>query len=310
MEYSKELKIGVSIAAAVLIFFVGFRYFQDLPIFQDNYPMQATFEDAGGLVSGNPVTMKGVNIGSVRSVRLDTEKQVVRVQFVVNEDVQIPEGSYADVTGFSALSGVRLSIVPGSSGNPPLPPGTTLSGPPGGDILERLSDQAPKLAAKADSVLGHANTTLGALGRQLEDPQSDFRQSLQALNATLSNLREMTGSEDAALRQTLQNLRAITADLQHFTNTNSDSLGIAVSRLNRSLARLETNLANLERTTQSLGELTTKMNEGDGTIGRLVNDPSLYVRLDSAASRTNQLLDDLQKNPGRYLKEMTLMEVF
>ncbi len=310
MEYSNELKIGVSIVAAIIIFFVGFRYFQDLPIFQDSYAMQATFEDAGGLVSGNPVTMRGVSIGSVQSVRLDQTEQTVRVRFMVNEGVPIPEGSHADVSGFSALSGVRLSIEPGPSENPALPPGSVLSGPPEGDVLDRLSAQAPELAAKADSVLKNANTTLGALGQQLQNPRSDLRQSIQALNATLSNLQQITGSEDAALRQTLRNLEAISGDLERFTDTGADSLSVTVTRLNRALARVETNLDHLERTTQSLGELTTKMNEGDGTIGRLVNDPSLYVRLDSAAARTNQILDDLQQNPGRYLKEMTLMQVF
>jgi phospholipid/cholesterol/gamma-HCH transport system substrate-binding protein len=310
MEYSNELKIGASILAAVVIFFVGYRYLQDLPIFQDSYVMEATFDDASGIVSGNPVTMRGVNVGSVQSVRLDQADQVVRVRFMVNEGVPIPEGSYVDVTGFSALSGVRLSIQPGPSENPPLPPGSTLGPPPGGDVLARLTDQAPAIASKADSVLGNANTAIGALGQQLNNPKSDFRRSIQALNATLSNLQQITGSDEAPLRRTLRNLEAVTADLERFTDTGSDSLAITVDRLNRSLARVETNLDNLERTTQSLDELTTKMNEGDGTIGRLVNDPSLYVRLDSAAARTNQILDDLQRNPGRYLKEMTLMKVF
>mgnify|MGYP006423843691 CR=1 FL=1 len=310
MEYSNELKIGASILAAVVIFFVGYRYLQDLPIFQDSYVMAATFDDAGGLVSGNPVTLQGVNVGSVESVRLDQAEQVVRVQFTVNEGVPIPEGSYADVSGFSALSGVRLSIQPGPSGNPPLPPGSTLEAPPGGDVLDQLSRQAPTLASKADSVLGNANIALGALGQQLGNPQSDLRNSIRAFNATLANLQQITGSDDAPLRRTLRNLEAVTADLEQFTDPGSDSLTVTVHRLNRALARVETNLNNLERTTQSLGELTAKMNEGDGTIGRLVNDPSLYLRLDSTAARTNRILDDLKQNPGRYLKEMTLVKVF
>jgi phospholipid/cholesterol/gamma-HCH transport system substrate-binding protein len=310
MKYSNELKIGLSLVAAVLIFLFGYRYFLDLPIFQDSYTMQAEFDEAGGLVSGNPVTMKGVSIGTVQRVRLDQDDQVVRVRFMVNEDVRIPEGSYADVSGFSALSGVRLGIVPGPASNPALPAGATLSGPPGGDILERLSDRAPVLASKADSVLSSANTALGAAGQQLSDPQSDLRRTIRTLNATLQNVQELTGAEDAALRQTLQNLEQITADLQGFTGTSSDSLNVTVSRLNRSLARLETNLATLERTTQSLDAVADKMNTGTGTIGRLVNDPSLYNNLDSAAVNTNRLLRDLQQNPGRYLQDMTLVKVF
>ena len=315
MQYSSEIKVGIAIVIAVAVFFVGLRFFQDLPIFQDSYTMQAQFEDASGIVSGNPVRMKGVSIGTVQNVVLDPETQLVEVRFRVNEGVQIPEGSYAEVTGFSALSGVRLSIVPGPSSNPALPPNATLTEPPKGDVLERLSDQAPVLAAKADSVLTNTNTAVRALGEQVDNPQSDLRQLLSTLTQTARNLQTMTEGEDAALRATVRNLEAISADLERFTGTDTDTLeannmGKTMARLNRSITRLDTTLARLESTTANLSEVSRKMNEGEGTIGRLVNDDGLYVKLDSAATEANGLLRDLRDDPSRYLKDMTLVKVF
>lgn len=315
MQYSSEIKVGIAIVIAIAVFFAGLRFFQDLPIFRDSYTMQAQFEDAGGIVSGNPVRMKGVSIGTVQSVVLDQETQLVEVRFRVNEGVQIPEGSYAEVTGFSALSGVRLSIVPGPSSNPALPPNATLSEPPKGDILERLSDQAPVLATKADSVLTNTNTFVRALGEQVDNPQSDLRQLLSTLTQTARNLQTMTEGEDAALRATVRNLEAISADLERFTGTDTDTLeannmGTTMARLNRSITRLDTTLARLESTTANLSEVSRKMNEGEGTIGRLVNDDGLYMKLDSAATEANGLLRDLRDDPSRYLKDMTLVKVF
>ena len=315
MQYSSEIKVGIAIVIAIAVFFAGLRFFQDLPIFRDSYTMQAQFEDAGGIVSGNPVRMKGVSIGTVQSVVLDQETQLVEVRFRVNEGVQIPEGSYAEVTGFSALSGVRLSIVPGPSSNPALPPNATLSEPPKGDILERLSDQAPVLATKADSVLTNTNTFVRALGEQVDNPQSDLRQLLSTLTQTARNLQTMTEGEDAALRATVRNLEAISADLERFTGTDTDTLeannmGTTMARLNRSITRLDTTLARLESTTANLSEVSRKMNEGEGTIGRLVNDDGLYMKLDSAATEANVLLRDLRDDPSRYLKDMTLVKVF
>jgi phospholipid/cholesterol/gamma-HCH transport system substrate-binding protein len=315
MQYSSEIKVGIAIVIAIAVFFAGLRFFQDLPIFRDSYTMQAQFEDAGGIVSGNPVRMKGVSIGTVQSVVLDQETQLVEVRFRVNEGVQIPEGSYAEVTGFSALSGVRLSVVPGPSSNPALPPNATLSEPPKGDILERLSDQAPVLATKADSVLTNTNTVVRALGEQVDNPQSDLRQLLSTLTQTARNLQTMTEGEDAALRATVRNLEAISADLERFTGTDTDTLeannmGKTMARLNRSITRLDTTLARLESTTANLSEVSRKMNEGEGTIGRLVNDDGLYMKLDSAATEANGLLRDLRDDPSRYLKDMTLVKVF
>jgi phospholipid/cholesterol/gamma-HCH transport system substrate-binding protein len=83
-----------------------------------------------------------------------------------------------------------------------------------------------------------------------------------------------------------------------------------VQRVNRNLTRLEQNLANLERTTAALGSFAEKINEGEGTLGRLANDPSLYNNLDSTSVQMNRLLRDLQENPQRYLEDMTLVRMF
>lgn len=310
MKYSNELKVGAAILLAVVAFVLGIRFFQDLPLFGGTYPMSAQFEEAGGLVSGNPVLMKGVNVGTVESIRLDQDAQSVRVQLQIKQGVRIPKGSYARVAGFSGLGGVRISIQPGPSDNPPLAPGSTISGPPEGSVLERLTDQAPEIATEADSLLRNTNATMTGLNRQLRNPDSDLRQTLASLRGLTNNLEEVTEAEQANIQQLLQNLQVVSSDLRTFMGENGDSLDVAVHRLNRSLARLNRSLASFEETTATLDTLTRKMNEGNGTVGRLVNDPGLYTKLDSAATQTNQLLRDIQENPDRYLDGMTLMKVF
>ena len=310
MKYSNEIKVGLAIIASAIVFYMGLRYFQDISIFKSSYPLQVEFEEASGLVSGNPVRMKGVSIGTVESVTLDQQRQKVRVLFRVEEDVSIPQGSYAEVTGFSALSGVRLSVIPGPSGNPPLEPGGALQPPPGGDVLEQLSDQAPRLATKLDSTLTNADRALGAMSQLLRDSTSTMNGALRNLEGTLANLERATDVKQQSIQNLISNLEAITADLKRFTGISTDTLNFAAGNLNRSLARLDSNLAHLQTTTASLDSVVAKMNNGQGTIGRLLNDPSLYVRLDTTAARTNQILLDLQKNPGRYLEDMTLVKVF
>lgn len=316
MTYSKEIKVGISIVIAAIVFFAGLRFFQNVPIFKSSYMLKTEFQDAGGLVSGNPVQMKGVNVGTVESVRLDLKDQVVRVAFRVEEDVAIPQGSYAEATGFSALSGVKLAITPGPAGNPPVEPGTTLPGPPEGGILEQLSDAGPRLVSRADSTLTDASVAMQALSEKVNNPTSNLNQLISALEQTSRNLEEAT--DDEALGNTIRNLEAVTADLRRLSgetdaaedSLSQNNLGQTMARLNRSLDKLDRNLANLERSTTNLGEITDKINNGDGTAGRLINDPGLYNRLDSAAVEANNLLKDLQENPDKYLEDMTLVKVF
>jgi phospholipid/cholesterol/gamma-HCH transport system substrate-binding protein len=309
-EYSQELKVGAAIVLAVIFGFLGIRFFQDLPLFGGSYPMYAQFEEAGGLVSGNPVHMKGVSIGTVDYVELDQKTQTVQVRFKVNEGITIPEGSHAKVAGFSGLGGVRVSILPGPRDSPPLPPGSTLEGPPEGTVFERLTDQAPELASKADSLLSNTNMTMEALSTQLQDPESDLRKTLRSAQNITADLESVTEAEKETIRALLQNLRSVSSDLEAFMGENSDSLDLAVRRLNQSLNRLNRGLTSFERTSATLDTIATKLNEGRGTAGQLINDPSLYMRLDSAAAQTNTLLRDIRRDPGRYLEDMTLVKVF
>ena len=310
MEYSNELKVGAAIVLAVIAAILGVRFFQDIPLFGDTYPMYAEFEEAGGLVSGNPVRMKGVGVGTVGNVQLNQKTQKVRVRLQLKQDVRIPKGSYARVSGFSGFGGVRVSITPGPNSNPPLPPKSTLSPPPEGTVFERLTDQAPALANKADSVLTSTNVTMAALGRQLQSPESDLRRTLASVRQITNDLESVTDAEKETIRALLQNLRTISGDLKAFMGENGDSLDVAVRRLNRSLTRLNQGLASFEETSATLDTITTKLNEGTGTAGRLLNDPGLYMKLDSAAARANGILQDFKRDPGRYLNDLTLVKVF
>lgn len=310
MEYSNELQVGAAIVLAAFVAFLGIRFFQDVPLFGSSYPLYAEFDDANGLVSGNPVRMKGVKVGSVDEVQLNRETQKVRVRMKVERGPHIPEGSRAQVSGISALGGVHISIVPGSRQNPQISPGATLGPPSAESSLSQLTTQAPALASKADSVLTGANVTIAGLNRQLQDPNSDLRRTLASLQQMSGTLEQVTAAEKDNIRELIQNLEQVSSDLSTFTGENRDSLGVAVRRLNMSLARLNRSLTSFERTSATLDTLTTKLNEGDGTAARLVNDPGLYVKLDSAAARTNRILLDFKQNPSRYLDDMTLVKVF
>jgi len=283
---------------------------QDIPLFQGSYILETSFADASGLTPGNPVRVNGVNVGTVESVALDPQARRARVRFRVDNSVDIPEGSTASISGVSALGGVRLSISLGAPDNERIPPGGFVPSPPEEDILAQLSDQAPVLAARTDSLLRSANQTLEEAQTLFASPNSSVQATLTSVRSSADALTQLLRGEREQLGEVIANTEALTNELNTLVRENSDSLGATVQSMNRVLAQTERNLVVLERTSTNLDMLIRKINQGEGTLGRLVNDPSLYVRLDSAATRFNDILDDFQQSPGRYLKDMTLVRVF
>ena len=308
MQYSNELKVGAAIVAAALVAFVGIRFFQNVSLFGESYVLYAEFEDAGGLVAGNAVQMKGVKVGSVEEVGFNSETQSVRARLQLERGPTIPKGSSARVAGISALGGVHVKIIPGPKDNPKIASGSTLPVTEEETGLQQMTTKAPALVEKFDSVLTGTNATLTGINRQIQRPDSDLRQTLTSLRTLTRNLEDVSSAEKENIQRLIQNLEGVTRNVESLTS--DDSLGVTVHRLNESLDRLNRSLASFEETSAALDTLTTKLNGGKGTAGRLINDPGLYMKMDSAAARTNDLLRDFQQNPSRYMDNMTLVKVF
>ncbi len=310
MKYTNELKVGLSILFTTAIFILGVRYFDDLPLFTGTKALLTEFDNAGGLIAGNLVRINGVNVGSIDEVSIDPATNRVRVLFHVHKDLNIPEGSYAQITGFDALGIVQMDLFLGASTNPSIPDGGRVPGRPSHDLLASLTERAPVLINRVDSVLYGLDVTLSETRTLLGNPQSNLQQSLVALRSSLTTLTRFFQAEKGRLSHILQNTEQLTGSLNDVLTEQGDSLGITLHNLNQVLARLDANLAAFEGTTARLDAILGKIDRGEGSLGLLINDPSLYHHLDSTLTSVNDLLADLKKDPRKYLRELKLIDIF
>jgi len=308
VKYSNEIKVGATIVIATIVFILGLRFFQDLPLFRGTYNLVAEFDQASGLISGNGVRISGVVVGSVDDVSLDPASGRVRVRFHVDRDIPVTEGSWADIQGFDALGVVRMDIHLGPGAR--LPEGGLLEGRPSNDVLGTLSDKAPGLVDELDNVLGNLNRVLGETGALITEPESDVRRTLVSVQSSAETLDQMLDSERDRIGRILANVESFSGGLDSLTSENADSVSALVSDLRGTLRRLDRNMQSLESVSASLSEVLRKVNEGEGTLGLMVNDPGLYLRLDSVLSNTNALLTEFRAHPEKFLKEMRLVEIF
>jgi phospholipid/cholesterol/gamma-HCH transport system substrate-binding protein len=310
VKYSNEIKVGLTIIVAAVIFILGIRYFEDLPLFDSTYDLVAEFDDAGGLIGGNIVRVNGVSVGSVTSVYISETTGKVIVEFHVDPKIPVTEGSYATVGGFDALGVVRIDLTLGPSSSPRIPEGGLVASSTSSDLMADMSARAPvmldsvgRVLEELDDVLVEANTILSA-------PESDLRQTLAAARGSMSQVEALLAGERDRMVRILANADSLTADLDTAMGEDGEALTSLMAQMETTLATLNEDLERFQATNEQIDRLLQKLNEGEGTLGMLINDPSMYHRMDSTLNGLNALIVDFQANPGRYLKEMKFIDLF
>lgn len=310
MRYTNEIKVGAAIVIATVIFVLGLRYFQNLPLFAGTYELIAEFEEADGLISGNGVRISGVTVGSVDEVYIDPGTLRVRVRFHVDEEIPVTEGSTAQITGLDALGVVRMELKLGLPDGPRIPKGGMVESLPASDVFGAIAEKAPGIVDQLDRVLVNLNSVLGEADALISEPDSDLRQTLVSVQRTAGTLDDLLAEERSRIGRILGNVESFSEGMDRVVGENGDSMAVLIRDLRGTLARLDASLETLDGVAASATELLGKINDGEGTLGLFVNDPSVYRKMDSVLTNLDALLTDLQRDPARYLKELRLIEIF
>lgn len=311
MKKSNEIKVGLSIIVAIAVFVFGIRFFKDVPLFKGTNTYFTEVEDAKGLISGNAVRISGLKVGAVREVKLIQERDLIRVMFKVNRDIKIPEGTTCSISGIDALTGIRLDLELGDLNNPRLTEGAIVpSSDSGDDFISSVTARAPEFVNKFESVIDGLGGTIEQTQTLLGDPQGDLRLALRSLRMSTGELNTLLRDEKSRLSSILASVDTLTGDLSEFTSASKDSLTITVQNLNSAIASMQSTMTSLDLTTKKLDSILNKVDSGEGTLGKLVNDEALYNKMDSTLSSLDALLEDFREHPRKYLKDMSIIELF
>lgn len=285
----RELRVGLFVLIGIIGVLTILFMMTDPATFRGRYRVATVVQDAGGIRSGDPVRMRGVNVGRVRGFQLTPEGVLIGLE--IDGEWFIPEDSRTELISGGLLGGRTVDVLPGSS-TERVARGATL---PGELVLGTL-EQTDDLGATVQDVLARmqallSDTTVGSI-----------KGSAQELEALLGELTSVVGGQR-------QELGDLTASLNRTASELEDVATEASPGLSRTLARADSVMNRLTRTSETLDEATGalrsilgRMERGEGTLGLLSQDESLYRNLNQAAENASRLAEDIRLNPGRYIR--------
>jgi phospholipid/cholesterol/gamma-HCH transport system substrate-binding protein len=276
------IAVGLLALVASAVFVWGMYWLLGTPLLRGGMDVVVQLDDGGGLSPGNPVRLQGVSVGSVQSVQLAAPGVTVRLR--LRDGLSLPADTRAAITSdvFGAHS---VDLFPGAAfvrlENGDTIAGLTAPGLP--DIAAALGQRAQSVLIGADTLLtGQAMADLSATAAVLPASAVELRNAFVELRLAA-----------AALRRTAEGAEGIRA---------GEALVSALGEVEASARTLGNAAGAMERSLGSFANVTEKIDQGQGTLGRLVNDPSLYDNITEALREVTALAADIRERPRRYFE--------
>lgn len=305
----REYSIAALVIAGIALLIFGLNYLKGRDLLQRRNVFHVVYPDISGITSASPVFFNGLKVGQVVGTSMEPDGSGnIRISFQLNEDrLKLTEDCLVEIYSADLFSRA-LRVVNGTS--PTLAePGAILRGTAQASLTDAVSAQIDPLKARAESMLANVDSVLNALQQLMNekavgDIDSSFtsvRIALATLSQTARRLDQLVALESATLSATLRNMERVSATLAE----NSDELDRTFGNLDTLTAelahgRLRRVLDELAATSAELRKITTGISSGQGTMGKLVTNDSLYANLNNASRELDLLLEDLRLNPNRY----------
>jgi phospholipid/cholesterol/gamma-HCH transport system substrate-binding protein len=296
---SKEIKVALLGIVALVALYLGFNFLKGSNLLSSDHTYFAQYDNVDGLTVGNPVILNGVKVGQVKEMRLLPEEgNKVRVAMELQKDVVVGDSTVASLSG-SLLGSKTITLFLGRNSKIY----------DGGEDLKSytVASITDAFQAKALPVLGTVDSTLTKVNSFLN---KDARLSLQAtlLNAQGSTeaLKNLLIMNQRNINQITTNMARLTADLNK-TSAKFDRIASNFSTLSDSLknAPVGPAMRKLNATmTEAQGTMTTlnrSLSDQKGSLGKLMNDTTLYNNLNATAASSNALITDMKANPKKYV---------
>lgn len=290
--FRKEVIIGLIVAAALAVLFIGINFLKGVNVFKAANYYYVSFTDVQGLAQSAPVTINGFKVGQVREISYEYDNPGhILVELALDRNLRVPTGSKAVLT--SDILGTASIALDMAAGNSYHKIGDKLTGvvPKGmmDNVTNKLLPSLTGIFPKVDTLLTSINALVGS---------PELVQSVKRLDAITANLESTTRQLNAVMAT----LPSITGDIKGITG-NFNTVSGDLSAISSSLKEIPIDSIsdNLQTLTDNLRILTEQLNDPNSTIGLLTHDPALYRNLNSTVASLDSLFVDIKRNPKRYI---------
>jgi phospholipid/cholesterol/gamma-HCH transport system substrate-binding protein len=298
MKLSRELKIGIVAIIAIAFLIWGVNFLKGIDIFKSSDTYYSVYDNIDGLIESGIIYLRGFKIGNVSEIKYNAHSSKIVVRYSIKERVKIPENSMFQIYSSSLVSGIKdIRLILGD-GNRYYQSGDTVPG----ELDRGLEAIIDPIRKQATITILKIDTLIGSLAQILNEKKvAEIQQSIGHFNNITASL-DSNLSKGGPLDNGFNNLASITENLKQ----SNDELKVTISNFRNisdsvSTSQLKSAIANANTALQSTSRILAKIETGEGTLGMLVHNDSLYINLKNVSETLDLLMNDLREHPKRYV---------
>ncbi len=310
MKINKEVRIGIIVLSAILLSYWGLNYLKGQDIFTSQKAIYAVYDRVDGLLPSNVVQVNGYKIGFVRTISLmpDHSGRLI-ISMHIKSELKIPRNSRADIFSMDFLGTKAVQLIFGDS-KEDIQDGDTLTSSVQTSLTDAVGAEVAPIKEKAENLLASLDS-VAAVFREVfnQETKLNLKKSFESISKALNSIDNiattvdtMLGKKNGRIKLLLENIESITGNIKNHNQQIGEVIdnfsGIS-DTLRR--ANLSQTILNLKNTLDKTSSIFDKVNKGEGTLGLLVNDDSLYINLNNTAHSLDALVKDLNANPKKYV---------
>ena len=295
MKNKNEIKTGFLVIIGIGLFIFGFSYLKSNDIFVSDRTFYSIYEDVEGVVNGTPVTVNGFPVGSITDISFFKNNSLL-VKFRIENDIKFSVNSLAQIYETGLIGGKALAIIPAMDNSRVAVSLDTLKSSVAPGLTELVNEKLTPLQENIETMILSANDVLEKINLVFDDPTranlrtsvSDFSETISDLKETSAMIKSVVKSNKSSINNSIENINDISNNLSSFSNTINSS-------------DLELTLKNLKSSSKNLASVLENINNGNGSISKLISSDTLFNNLNNASKSIDLLLEDIRLNPKRYI---------
>ena len=305
MKITREVKTAILVISGILLFVYLFNFLKGNDLFDSSRTYYTVYNNVEGLTPSTPVTINGLNVGKVLEIGFTEDGTgKLLVKLAVENEFEFSKNSEAQLYEAGLIGGKAIAIIPAFDNAENAVKGTYLKGSVKAGLTELVNKRLTPLQEKLETTIVSADSLLTNLNSVFDTKtKAHLKNSIAQLNSTISSfkttstsLNELVTSNQEKLNSTLNNVEKISGNLTNITDSIAE-------------ADLAKTIKDLQLTITNFNKVLTSIENGEGSMGKLMKEEGLYNNLEGATKELEELLKDIKLHPKRYFRILSKKEI-